>query len=339
MNTFNETIKTMLAVLVVANIALFPNIAHSSEAKQDVTIQTVFGEGHIVTDMVEEFARQVRVFSDNRIKVTVRYGSPYGGVYEMSGQVARGLREITTFVASSEIDPKLTIGFMGGLVSSYEEAEKVYGPNGPFMSLVNEIGAQAGFKYIAWAPTGFGGIAFRDEAPEALPSPETFKVRVAPVKSMEERYRSLGFNPVPMPYSETYTALQTGAIDGKGATPPQEGFQDFGDITKVYVYSRDYFEAVVGIGVSLNWLNELTPEDRAAVERAGYGATRFAWSVGEATEREFLNKFRESGVEVVEFSADDYRRLNQLAQKSEWPIIEEIVGTAMMNRIRKMAQN
>ena len=322
---------------LATGLVLSANVA-ADEVKYKISMQTVLNKGHIISNTVEEFARQVMIFSNGRFDIKVRYGSPFGGVYELSGQIARGLRKMDTFLPSSEIDPRLTIGLMGGLVNDYAEAEKVYGPGGPFMKLMNEIGEENGFKYLAWMPTGFGGIPFRADAPKTLPSPKRYKVRVAPFKTMEERFRGMGFDPVPMPFSETYTALQTGTIDAKGATPPQEAFQTFADITKVYVYSRDYFEAVVGVGASTKWLNSLPPEDRAVLEKAGAAATRYAWAVGEATEIEFLNKFQEKGIEVVQFSPEKYRELNKIHQQTEWPIIKELVGPDMMKRLEAMAQ-
>jgi len=171
---------------------------------------------------------------------------------------------------SSDIDPRLTIGYMGGLVYNYEQAEELYGPDGGFMKFLNEIGIESGYKYLAWAPTGFGGIAFREDAPSEIPSPKRYKIRSAPYKSMINRYTGMGFDPVPMAYSETYTALQIGAFDEKGATPPQEAFQVFSDVIDEYVYTRDYFEGIIGIAVNLNWYeNSLSDEERAALDKAG----------------------------------------------------------------------
>jgi len=320
----------------------FPLAADAQETKPEYSLdmQTVFGEGHIVSDTVQAFAQRANEMSDGRIDVTVRYGSPFGDFYETARQLAQGSTEIGTFVASSELDKRFTITLMGGLVTDWDQARKIYGPDGPFLKLVNEIGEDVGVKYIAWVPTGFGGIPFQgDDAPSTLPSPKSYKVRIPPFRSMEARFEALGFNTVTMPFSETYTAMQTGVIDGKGATPPEEAYQSFADVTGVYLYSKDYFEVVIGIGVNVDWLNGLPEEDRQIIETAGLEAARGAWAVAEDVEEESLQKFEKNGsIELRRLSADEHKKVQSIIRDAEWPVIEEGIGSEMMSRIKSMAQ-
>lgn len=318
-------------------ISLCVSVSASVQAST-FSIGTVFGKDHAVSNMAVDFAERVDEYTDGEIKIRTRYGSPFGDVYQIGKQVANGQRKIDVVSMSSDVDPRMTIGYMGGLVSNYEQAEDLYGADGDFIMLLNDIGKEAGFKYLAWAPTGFGGIAFRDEAPSVIPSPERYKVRSAPYRSMINRYAGLGFDPVPMAYSETYTALQTGAIDAKGATPPEEAFQVFSDVMEEYLHTRDYFEGIIGIAVNLEWYeNTLTDSQRAALDKAGKEATANIWLEAKDREEQVLEKLRESGIKVTTFSDAEYKEISDLVKQYEWPEIEKLVGPAMMERIREMA--
>jgi TRAP-type C4-dicarboxylate transport system substrate-binding protein len=314
-------------------------MAVSISAQADTySIGTVFGKDHAVSRMSVDFSERVKDYTDGDINVRARFGSPFGDVYQIGKQVANGQRKIDVVTVSSDIDPRLTIGYMGGLVYNYEQAEELYGPDGDFMKLLNEIGMESGYKYLAWAPTGFGGIAFREEGPSEIPSPQRYKTRSAPYKSMINRYAGLGFDPVPMAYSETYTALQTGAIDAKGATPPEEAYQVFSDVMGEYVHTRDYFEGIIGIAVNLDWYeNSLSDEQRAALDKAGKEATANIWKGAKEREEEFLDKLRAAGVKVTTFSDEEYKAISDLVKEHEWPEIEKLVGPEMMDRIRDMA--
>ena len=302
------------------------------------SIGTVYGKDHAVSTMAVDFSERVEDYTNGGLKIKARYGSPFGDVYQIGKQVANGQRKIDVVSMSSDVDPRMTIGYMGGLVSNYEQAEDLYGPDGDFMMLLNDIGKESGFKYVAWAPTGFGGIAFRDDAPSEIPSPKRYKVRSAPYKSMINRYAGLGFDPVPMAYSETYTALQTGAIDAKGATPPEEAFQVFSDVMKEYVYTRDYFEGIIGVAVNLDWYeNSLSDSQRAAIDKAGKEATANIWKEAKQREDQFLDKLREAGIKVTTFTDEEYKEISDLVKMHEWPEIEKLVGPSMMARIRDMA--
>lgn len=324
-------------LVTISVAAVFAGAAMSAQA-DTFSMGTVFGKDHAVSEMATDFSERIEDYTDGKIKINVRNGSPFGDVYQISKQVANGQRKIDVVSVSSDVDPRLTIGYMGGLVYNYDQAEDLYGADGDFIELLNDIGREAGFKYIAWAPTGFGGIAFRDEAPSEIPSPESYKIRSAPYRSMINRYAGLGFDPVPMAYSDTYTALQTGAIDAKGATPPQEAFQVFSDVMEEYVHTRDYFEGIIGVAVNLDWYeNSLSDSERAAIEKAGKEATDNIWETAEEREAEFLKKLGEAGIEVTTFSDEEYKAISDLVKEHEWPEIEKLVGADMMNRIEEMA--
>lgn len=317
--------------------AVLAGVSMSSQA-DTFSIGTVFGKDHAVSVMAADFSEKLESYTDGSIRINVRNGSPFGDVYQISRQVANGQRKIDVVSVSSDVDPRLTIGYMGGLVYNYEQAEDLYGVDGDFIELLNDIGSEAGFKYVAWAPTGFGGIAFRNDAPSEIPSPESYKTRSAPYRSMINRYAGLGFDPVPMAYSDTYTALQTGAIDAKGATPPQEAFQVFSDVMEEYLHTRDYFEGIIGVAVNLDWYeNSISDSEREAIDKAGREATANIWATAEERETEFLEKLSEAGVKVTTFSDEEYKAISDLVKEHEWPEIEKLVGADMMNRIENMA--
>ncbi|MFA7580793.1 TRAP transporter substrate-binding protein DctP [Castellaniella sp.] len=299
-------------------------------------VGTIFGKDHVLTHMTQKFAESAKEKTNGDIVVQVRVGSPFGDVYQISKQVANGQRKLDVVVMSSEIDKRLAIGFMGGVASDYDQAYKLYGPDGTFLEVMNDIGDEAGYKMLAWAPTGFGGICFRKEAPETLPSDTKYKVRVAPYKGMIARFESLGFSAVPMPYSETFTALQTGAIDAKGACPAQEAAQEFADIIGSYLYSRDYFEGIIGVAVNKKWFDGLSVENKEALIEAGHEATTLAWEGAEAREEKFLKELEDKNVKVIRLSAEQYEEVKKITQESEWPVLRETIGDEIMDKIERI---
>lgn len=329
-----RAIKLEIATISVAvGLFQFTSLAHA----ETFSVGTVYGKDHIVTQMTEKFAESAEKKTDGDITVKVRMGSPFGDVYQISKQVANGQRKMDVVSMSSDIDKRLAIGLMGGLVSNYEQAFGLYGPNGKFLDIINDIGKDAGYKMLSWAPTGFGGICFRKDAPTKLPSETKYKVRVAPYKGMIARFEALGFSAVPMPYSETYTALQTGSIDGKGACPAQEAAQEFADVMETYLYSRDYFEGIIGVAVNNKWFDSLKPDIQNALVDAGREATALAWDGAKDREEKFLKELEDKNVKVVRLSADQYEQIKKIARDSEWPVLRETVGDEIMDKIEKIA--
>jgi len=311
----------------------------SVNAAQTFQIGTLYGKDHVMTKMAEKFAEAIEEKTDGEIKVKPRLGSPFGDVYQIGKQIANGQRKLDIVSMSSDVDKRLGIGYMGGLVSNHEEARELYGPGGKFLDVINHIGETAGFKMLSWSPSGFGGIIFRKESTstETLPSDTRYKVRVAPYKGMIARFEALGFSAVPMPYSETYTALQTGTIDAKGASPAEEAALEFADIAYSYLYSRDYFEGIIGVGVNLDWFNEQPEDIQDALVEAGYEATELAWTDAKEREESFLEMMEDKGVKVIRLSDEEYDEIKKISREAEWPVLRETAGDEIMDMLEEIA--
>lgn len=333
----SQTKSTIAQVSKFASVLAFTGLFSLTANAETFQMGSIFGKENIITTLAEKFSESIETKSNGDIKVKVRIGSPFGDVYQISKQVANGQRKLDMVSMSSDIDHRLAIGYMGGLISNYEQAEELYGPTGKFIDVINDIGVDAGYKMLAWAPTGFGGIVFRGDAPATLPSDTKYKVRVAPYKGMIARFESLGFSAVPMPYSETYTALQTGSIDAKGATPAQEASTEFADIAKQYLYSRDYFEGIIGVAVNRKWFDSLPEATQNALVDAGREATAYVWEGAEEREDAFLAELEQKGVEVIRLSDEQYKQVMQISRDSEWPVLRETVGDEIMNKLEAIA--
>lgn len=329
--------RTLLGVAAAGGSVLLGN--QSATAAQTFQIGTMYSMEHIQSIMATKFAEIAKEQTGGEINVIPRAGSPFGDVYQIAKQVANGQRKLDIVYMSSDVDPRLSIGLMGGLVTNFEQATQLYGKGskGRFIEILNSIGEEVGYKYLCCSPSGFGGIAFRRDAPKSLPSVVKYKTRIPPYKSMIARYEAFNLAPIPMPYSEVYTALQTGAVDAKGATPPQEAADSFTDVIQHYMYSRDYFEGIGGIAVNLDWFNKQPSTVQQGLVEAGEEAANFVWKDAESLDRHFMDEMKNKDINIITFSDDEYVKIKNLTQESEWPVLEAEIGKDLMNRIRDIA--
>ncbi|MDZ7811262.1 MAG: hypothetical protein U5L11_16025 [Arhodomonas sp.] len=65
------------------------------------------------------------------------------------------------------------------------------------------------------------------------------KVRVPGIKSFQLTGEALGYIPSPIPFSEAFTAIQTGVVDGVIGSGAEGYYQSFRDVTKAY-YPSEY---------------------------------------------------------------------------------------------------
>ena len=137
------------------------------------------------------------------------------------------------------------------------------------------------------------------------------KLRMPPGDAWQLLGRSLGANPTPMAFAETYTGLQTGAIDGQDNPLPNVQNMKFYEVmTQIVLTSH-----LVGFDLlSLNmktWSGMLPAQQKsfqAAADKA------ISWSAAEHLKREaeLAAEFRKQGLEVY---APDVNAFRANAQK------------------------
>jgi TRAP-type C4-dicarboxylate transport system substrate-binding protein len=123
------------------------------------------------------------------------------------------------------------------------------------------------------------------------------KLRMPPGDAWQLLGRSLGANPTPMAYAETYTGLQTGAIDGQDNPLPNVQNMKFFEVMSQIVLTSH----LVGydlLTLNLKTWNGMTPAKQKAFQAAADKA--IAWSAAEHLKREaeLAEGFRKLGLEV-----------------------------------------
>ncbi len=123
------------------------------------------------------------------------------------------------------------------------------------------------------------------------------KLRMPGGESWQFLGQSIGANPVAMAYAETYTGLQTGAIDAQDNPLPNNKMMKFHEVTQQIVLTGHN----VGFGLLVmraQTFDAMTPEWRKHVMAAA--ADAFAWSTAEylKQEQELVAYFKNAGLDV-----------------------------------------
>ena len=137
------------------------------------------------------------------------------------------------------------------------------------------------------------------------------KLRMPPGETWLMLGRSLGANPTPMAYAETYTGMQTGAIDGQDNPLPNVFNMKFYEVMKKIVLTS-HLVAFDLLTVSMKTWQGMTPAQQRNFQAAADKA--IAWSTAEHQKREaeLADTFRKQGLEVY---VPDINAFRQHAQK------------------------
>jgi len=137
------------------------------------------------------------------------------------------------------------------------------------------------------------------------------KLRMPPGDAWQLLGRSIGANPTPMAYAETYTGLQTGAIDGQDNPLPNVQNMKFYEVMSQIVLTSH----LVGfdlLTVNMKTWKGMSPAKQASFQSAADKA--IAWSANEhlKKEAELAEGFKKQGLDVY---APDINAFRTYAQK------------------------
>jgi tripartite ATP-independent transporter DctP family solute receptor len=142
--------------------------------------------------------------------------------------------------------------------------------------------------------------------------------------------KALGASPTPMAFSEVYTGLQTGAIDGQDNPLPTVVDKKFYEVTKQIVMTSHLVDLNY-LAISTKVWDKMTPEQQAKVQAAADEAAEYGRQKQLELEDSLVAFLKEKGLKVYEPNVDAFRkRAQSMYLKSKfaktWPkgLIEKI---------------
>lgn len=182
--------------------------------------------------MADTFAREVKAKSGGRIDVQVFGAGALGGEREYVEGVKNGF--IQAGLASGVIAnfyPSAMVTDIPYLFPSNAVADKVL--DGPFGQKLSEgFQAATGMHNLCFGEVGFRHFSTGKTAVHSPKDLTGLKIRVQETPIYVTEMKALGAQPTPIAFPETYTALQTGVVDGEENPLPTMIFAKFYEVQK-----------------------------------------------------------------------------------------------------------
>jgi tripartite ATP-independent transporter DctP family solute receptor len=231
------------------------------------------------------------------IDVTVFPQRQLGDDREMLEGVPTGLLEVTaaTLGPISAFEPKVGLLELPFLFNNLNHLDAVLdGPIGHELLVGLE---KADYKGLGFFDDGINNISNSKHPIHSAADFNGLQMRTieAPVRIAVAK--SLGANPVPVAYSELYTALQTGVVDGQSNPNWVISSRSLWEVQK-YVSVTNHIWGGAALVMNLEKFNALSPKDQAIVLAAGQEACQYGRKMGRAAEEKHLQKAIDHGMVV-----------------------------------------
>ncbi|MEX0303388.1 MAG: TRAP transporter substrate-binding protein DctP [Leisingera sp.] len=306
------------ALMSLAGLASAADLKMSHVRPQDTTIDKE----------LRAFAAQVDETTGGDVSINIFPASALGDYTTVQERISVGAIDMATQPAAAAADRRMQISSFPYLANNWAEAREIYGPNGPVRNVMAELYAKQDITMLAAYPVYFGGVALNtDPVNPGDPSQANgIKVRVPGIKSFQLTGEALGYIPSPIPFSEAFTAIQTGVVDGVIGSGAEGYYASFRDVTKSYVPANTHFEVWYMI-ISNGSLAELDAEDQEALKTAAADFEAQRWTVAEEDQGKWEQRLADDlGAKVIALSDEELGAMAAKVRSDVWPVVLEDVG-------------
>ena len=266
-------------------------------------------DDNINTRVGYEFANYVDEMSKGRIRIEVYPSSTLGdektclNALQMGGGTVDMYRGNTNSLSDYGFR-KLN---MFGLPFVFTDRESMW------EVLEHEELGQAFLTEGAEAGAGMVGVFYMDEGARNMFTTKTIgglgdirdmKIRVPETELMMDTMKALGAQPTPISYSELYSSLQSGVVDGAENGYPGYSSNKFYEVAPYYLLSGHTFSPGIVLMAEAKW-NALSPEDQQILRDAGQKASEWNKAAIEEEEVAIRKDLEDKGVTIVELTSED----------------------------------
>jgi tripartite ATP-independent transporter DctP family solute receptor len=272
----------------------------------------------------KRFKENLEGLSNGEIEVQLFPGGSLGTETEMLQNARMGTLDIA-IVGVGNVVPFVpefgALSYPYLIENHYDAVKATTGYMGDYWNRVGQ--ERGGFAVLGWTYSNFRYITNSARAVNSLEDLAGLKIRVPQNKVILATLTALGANPVPMAWSETFTALQQKVIDGQenpyivNYTMKFQEVQDY--LTETH-YQYSFQPMVMGAKT----MKGLDPETRDMVVRAGIEAQQYCL-LFQVLEAENAKKgMQDAGVEISILKDED--KWKEIVKEKVWPEYYDFVG-------------
>lgn len=221
------------AAALAAGMAIAP-----ASAKMFMNIGYATSDAHPYGTFMNTFAERFTNLTGGEVKVKVHCCFKMGGEQDMFKKLQIGTLDGTLIAQNNAgpFYPKIDLLVLPYMLQSLEHAYKVV--DGPVGKMIwGDMPEKAGVHLVKISLVSLRHIYNTKIDINSIEDFRPLKYRVPKNVVMVDTYKAFGSDPVPMAWSETLTAVQTGTVDG-------------GDLPIDVIYSQKFYESAKHIAMT-----------------------------------------------------------------------------------------
>lgn len=280
---------------------------------------------------IKKFNELLKIYSKGKIGFEFHVDGEYGSEQDNVMDVAGGDIHMTTVAVNNVTPFAPAVGFMTlpYMFTDIDTARRFFLLPNPILDKVSaEMVEESNIRPLSWLNLGFRVLSNSNRIVRRPEDLRDTNIRVPENSIMVEAYRAWGTEPIPLPWTETYKALESGLIDGQDNSfivdmnlPMAD--KPFYRIQK-YITNIHYILSIQVHVINEDFYQSLSPDLQEAAMRAARESTVCLWDWVSEENRRIEQHFLSHGM-IVTQPADDEREWMRLG-RSIWPRFYDDIG-------------
>ena len=273
-------------------------------AAYELNLSTAQSSQDPMVKAMENAAERIEERSEGEVTLNIFSSSQLGADNDMIEQIRNGanIAVLTDAGRLSEFQPELGILAAPYLVDSHEDYDRITSSE-PYLEWVELLAENTGMRLMNY--NWFQGTRqmFTQKPIEGPEDLDGVRIRTINSPGWIKTIEGMGATPVPLPWSEIYSAIQLGTIDGAEAQLTGAHGLRLQEVTS-NVTLTNHIHLMTGLLVSERWYQELPDELRSMLDeelkKAGDEATQMTVDA----QADVRKEMEEAGVEFAEVDTE-----------------------------------
>ena len=293
------------------------------------------------TKALEDAAAIISEKTDGHIQITVYPNMVLGDYTVVYGQVMTNDIQIAACPISTQYDPRADVMVLPFLSGGFDEFAENYFEGSYLWELYDKITSDGGVKLLGFFNAGFMGLGSKTVDQEDFAhltdgaSTKSMLMRCPGSFVYSDTMVALGYNTTTIPYSDLYSALQSGLCDGWLGGSGLVNYDGFRDAIKYFVDCNVINESIP-VTMNAELFESLSPEYQTIVSEAFNEMQIRVNEERKAQEAQALVDLEAYGITVIVPTADELAALGSTVRASVWPKMAESLGQDIIDEVCKV---
>jgi tripartite ATP-independent transporter DctP family solute receptor len=284
-------------------------VAGAAQAQEPVRLRLAHTQPDTDSQHVAlvQYAKLVQERTNGQVRIEIFHAGQLGNDNAILSGTRGGVIDfaLTGNPFFAGINPRQSALDLPGIIRSFGHAYKVL--DGPIGAEIRTELEQYNFKGLGFPEIGFRNLTNSRRPVVKVEDIAGLKIRTTPNPAHMKAFQLVGANPVPMPYTEVFTALESRTVDGQENPITLIQSAKFYEVQKHLTLTQHAYTTAVFV-MNLKKFQSLSPAQQKVLETTATEVIRDQRAANRKIEDGDLAKLRAAGMQVVtEFPRADFR--------------------------------